>query len=286
MADAADAVEHVTDERVAPGIVSITLNRARTLNVLSKAMLERLIDLITTYGCAEDIRVIILTGEGRAFSAGGDVRAINAMTDEEYAPYLETYAELDRAIRNCSVPVIAALNGLTYGGGLEIACMADIRVADADAVLCAGDLAIGLLPTGGLTWKLPRFIGAGRARWMLLTNAELDAVTARDIGLVDEVAPSGTALQQAIELAGKLQGFTAEGVGLTKRALKLAETGDEESSYDFEVRSNVDILLRQETKSALRRRFPPRDDAPPGADATQRSFHTMDGQEGEDHERG
>lgn len=238
------------------GVLVIWLNRPHVLNALTTTMLATISQMITDHSTAGRAAAIIITGVGRAFSAGGDVRAVCALADDEFAPYLSSYAALDRTIKDSPAPVIAALNGLTYGGGLEIACMADIRVADQDATLCAGDIALGLVPTGGLTWKLPRYIGFGRARWMLLTNATVDAVTAAQMGLVDVVAVTGTTLDRALALAHDMGALPVEGLALTKRALAQAESDTLESCYDFEVQSNVELLRRNDTMERLHELFP------------------------------
>ncbi|WP_423185021.1 enoyl-CoA hydratase/isomerase family protein [Arthrobacter sp. NyZ413] len=237
---------------------TVGLNRPAKVNALTKDLLESIVvalDELTKLGA----RAIVLHGCGRAFSAGGDVRAIQAMsTDAEREDYLRCYARVGDAIAAAPFPVIAALHGAVYGGGLELACVADFRVVDIDAKLCAADIAIGLIPSGGLTWRLPRLIGPGRASWMLFTNAVLDGATSVQLGLCDVLSAQEDALGTALQLARSASQFAGHALASTKQALRQAEEGPLAASVAFEIEANVLGLRRPDVVATLQAKFPPK----------------------------
>ena len=248
-------------EMVPPGIALVTLNRPEVLNALRHEDILTLINLVTGLSDELDTRVVVLTGAGRAFCAGGDLRALRRMGPTETGPYLASYSELAEAFSSLRVPVIAALNGPAFGGGLELACMADIRVAGEGATLCAADLPMGLVPTGGLTWVLPRLVGHGRASWMLLSNATVTAREAALFGLCDVVVAEGAALQEALQLARAIADCPPAGVAATKHALGLSNRLSPADSRAFEVEVNQQLLWDEAVRRRLHQVLPDRDSA-------------------------
>src|SRR5215217_3628416 len=146
-----DSEQALLRSQPAPGVELLTLNRPRILNALSGALLRELIDAVRELGERDDVGALVLTGAGRAFSAGGDLNELRAADRAQQESYFGLYGELALALRGLRQPAIAALNGLTFAGGLELACMCELRVADREAVLCVSDAPHGLAPTGGLT---------------------------------------------------------------------------------------------------------------------------------------
>ncbi len=235
----------------APGVAVVRLERPEVLNALRPGDLITLIDHFERLSWRDDLRAVVLTGSGRAFCAGGDLRALQELTTRETGHYLSTYASLGDAISKVRVPVIAALNGPTFGGGLELACMADIRVAEPATTLCSADAPLGLVPTGGLTWRLPRMIGHGRASWMILSNATVMAEDALRMGLCDLVADEGASLSAALEMASRMAAFPQRGVAETVHALRLSARATLAISAAFEIDANRRLLGDEQTRRRL-----------------------------------
>ena len=236
---------------VAPGVALVSLERPQVLNALRPRDMIALIDVFERLGMRDDVRSVVLTGSGRAFCAGGDLHELQRLSERETHHYLSAYAALGDVMSRVRIPVIAALNGLTFGGGLELACMADIRVAEPTTTLCAADMPHGLVPTGGLTWRLPRLIGHGRASWMILSNATVSADEAHRIGLCDLVAGDGAAVNASVELAARLAGFPPGGVTATVQALRLSARATLSVSAAFEIDANRRLLSDEGTRQRL-----------------------------------
>ena len=174
------------------------------LNLLRTAVKLALGETFEHLGRDGSIRAVVLTGAGeRAFSAGSDIREFpddeargRAMSELEH----EVYDQIDRFPR----PVIAALNGPTYGGGLELAMACDVRIAAENISLGLPEVKLGVFPSGGGTQRLPRLIGEGRAKLLMFLGEDITAREAERIGLVERIAPPGEAVRVALELAAQI----------------------------------------------------------------------------------
>lgn len=190
---------------IADGVATLTLNRPERLNAINAEMKEELAAALGRIEAAA-ARAVILTGAGRAFSAGADIkeRAGEAPSPAAFlAAQRRTHALFDR-LAGLAAPVIAAINGIALGGGLEIALCADIRLAAGTARMGLTEVALGVIPAGGGTQRLPRLIGAGAAKRMLLTGEVLEAEAARALGLVEEVTAPEALLPRARALAAAI----------------------------------------------------------------------------------
>ena len=176
-------------------IVTLTLNRADKLNAIDGAMLDALDEVLSQLEADRDCRAVILTGAGRAFCAGADIKEWTALAPQEFGPTwgLRGHRLFDR-LAGLSPPVIAAINGIAFGGGLELALCADLRIAAAEARLGLPEVTIAALPGWGGTQRLPRLIGPGRAKHMILTGQPVDAARAEAFGLVTEVVAADALL--------------------------------------------------------------------------------------------
>ena len=172
------------------------------------------------------MNVIVITGVGRAFSVGADIKAMDVMGDADFEEATGLYQALARQTRALEVPLIAAINGYALGGGLEIALMCDLRVAAASATIGLPDAELGFSPTGGLTFILPRLVGAGRAMDLLLGAEPVDAREAHRIGLVTRVFEDERFEEETDALAARIAGWPGVGIAFTKRLLKQSEDGD------------------------------------------------------------
>lgn len=194
----------VTSERSA-SLEIIRLNRPEKFNALSGKMIVALSDIFTDLETQPGLRTIILTGAGdKAFCAGTDLTELTEVTTAEARAVSERGQALCSQIESCSVPVIAAINGIAAGGGCELALACHIRIASPNASFSLPETKLGLLPGYGGTQRLTREIGRGRALEIILTGRTVLAEEALRIGLINRVAAPGSLLTEAESLAGEI----------------------------------------------------------------------------------
>jgi enoyl-CoA hydratase len=210
------------EKRQSVGI--ITLNREDVRNALKAEIRE---DLAAALGLAEndpEVRVLIITGAGKkVFSAGGDIKqmAENTMWD-----ILERKLDIFAQIHNFPKPIIAAVNGLALGGGCELAMACDFRIGSENARLGQPEINLGIFPGGGATQRLPRLVGAGRAKELIFTGDVLDAREAERIGLLNKVFPAEDLMDKTLEIARKICSKGPLALKLAKMAINMGmETG-------------------------------------------------------------
>jgi enoyl-CoA hydratase/carnithine racemase len=193
-----------------------------------------------TAACAEvnadrDLRAVVLTGAGRAFSAGGDVKAMQSRSGafaggpvQLRESYRNNIHRIVRSIYGLEIPSIAAVNGAAIGLGCDVACMTDIRIAADTAKFGVTFLKLGIIPGDGGAWLLPRTIGMSRACEMLFTGEVIDAATALEWGLVSHMVPQAECVDKALELAGRIAQQPPHALRLAKSLLKHGQN----TSYD------------------------------------------------------
>jgi enoyl-CoA hydratase/carnithine racemase len=228
-----------------------TIDRPEVLNAFDIAHLEELLSVFRRAGEDPETAVLVLTGTGRAFSAGADIKAMDSMGEGDFARLESLFQGLARAARNLDKPIIAALNGFTIGGGLEIALMCDLRIAARSASFALPDARLGFSPTGGLTYLLPRIVGLGRALHLLLTCERLDATEAERIGLVTEVVEDESLDDRVVEIAAHLAGCPRLGLRSIKRALYAACDAPFEASLSLEEAYDAANYANPETRTGL-----------------------------------
>ena len=222
------------EKRGAIGI--LTLSRPETMNALGQmGDGDAIADACSEIESDANIRCAILTGKGRAFSAGGDVKAMRDRSGSfSGSPYQirEGYRtnihRIVKSLYNLAVPLVAAVNGPAIGLGCDVACMADIRMASTNAKFGVTFLKLGLIPGDGGAWLLPRTIGSTRAAELLFTGDVIDAETAQDWGLVSRVFPADDLMNRAIELAERIASQPPQSLRLAKTLLRHGAT----SSFD------------------------------------------------------
>lgn len=215
-------------------IAYLTLNRPESMNALGlPGDGDQIAEACNAVNANWDVRCVVLTGAGRAFSAGGDVKAMaaksgpfggNGMQLREM--YRTSIHKTVRAIFGLEVPVVAAVNGPAIGLGCDIACMADMRIASETAKFGVTFLKLGIIPGDGGAWLLPRTIGMSRASELFFTGDVVDAQTARDYGLVSEVVPSDGLMDAATKLAERVCQQPPHSLRLTKSLLRQGQTND------------------------------------------------------------
>lgn len=217
------------------GVATITLNRPAALNALTIPMKQRLLAAFEAASSSRTVGAIVLTGAGRAFCAGQDLRE----RLEPDAPPLDEelalrYNPIIRAIREARQPVIAAVNGVAAGAGASLAFACDLRIAADGASFVLAFGRIGLVPDSGATWTLPRLVGSARAAEIVLLGDAVSAADALRWGLVSSVVPAdelaGAAAAMAVRIAGQALGATAA----TKRLLARSFDRDLDAALDAE----------------------------------------------------
>ncbi|HYC93475.1 MAG TPA: enoyl-CoA hydratase-related protein [Thermoanaerobaculia bacterium] len=231
------------------GVATITLNRPDKLNAFTGTMREDLLAALRE--CERD--VVVLTGAGRAFCAGGDVEYMHSLQqDNDVAAFrglLDAGRDVILQIAAMPKPVIAAVNGVAAGAGCNLALACDYRIAAETARLSESFVKIGLHPDWGGTWLLPRLVGRSRALEILMTGRMVEAAEALAIGMVDRVAAD--ALAEAQTLARTLAANSALAIMGIKRALLLAERNDLESQLELEAEHQVECFQSEEAISRI-----------------------------------
>lgn len=185
-------------------VVELTLNRPEKLNALNAALVGALTETITDLGRDDTVRAIILTGAGRAFSCGVDLKELSQGSDVKQGFAWHGPDSLFDIARNCPHPIVTAVNGFAITGGLELAMLGDFLIASDEAVFADTHARVGITPSWGMTQILPRLVGINRARQMSLTGEFVDANRACDWGLVNEVTSADDLLARARALAHQI----------------------------------------------------------------------------------
>lgn len=235
-------------------VALLTLNRPEIRNAVDADTMNQLREALLAAEANPEIRVVLLTGTGGAFCSGADIKsALQARLTPEKAMQilLESYGPALRTIRNLKLPVIAAVDGMAAGIGLDLALACDLRLASPQAGFAELFIRVGLIPDGGGTWMLPRLIGEARAKEMIFTGETVDAPTALNWGLVNRVLGSGVSsgeessgseevnrqsefLTQALAFAAKLSQQSPDALRFGKRAIHEGAGGTYENALTRE----------------------------------------------------
>ena len=228
------------------GIAVVTLNRPDVLNALNQATMDELVSALEGFEREGSVRCIVLTGAGRAFAAGADIKEMaGASAPEMLAGY--RFQQWER-IRKVTTPLIAAVNGFALGGGCELAMLCDMIVAAETAQFGQPEINLGIMPGAGGTQRLTRAIGKARAMEMVLTGRPISARQAEACGLVSRVVPAETVLDEAKRLAKEIAAKGAVAVRLAKEAVLKAFDTHLEGGLDYE-RKCFYLLFATEDRS-------------------------------------
>lgn len=240
-----------------PHVTMVRLSRPERLNAISFGLVADLYDALDAVGSDPDCRVIVLTGSGRGFCAGLDLkdwgeppapgthRHMNAAADGQ-----AFVSNVVAALKATPQVIIAAINGPAFGGGFAMSCAADIRIAAASARFCSASIRTGLSGCEmGLTYTLPRLIGNARAFDLILTGRDITADEALDLGIVSRVVPDDELIETALGYARRMTGYTAAGLRTTKHVLwQNVEAPDLDAALALEI--NAQMRLSQSPEVA------------------------------------
>ena len=222
------------------GVLWITLNRPDRLNAFNEQMGVELLDALKEGEKAPEVRCLVLTGEGKAFSVGEDLNTNRGMMESGKPVHLgevlqRKYNPIVQRIRKMDKPVIGAVNGITAGAGLGLALACDLRAASDRATFHEAFIKTGLVPDSGTSFWLSRILGLGKAMEVSLLGEPIDAMKALNLGLVNWVFPDNMFRAETEKIAQRLAKGPTKGMGLTKRALNRAVVVDMDSALEYEM---------------------------------------------------
>jgi enoyl-CoA hydratase len=234
--------------------VLVTLNRPEVANAMNSQMG---LDLLAAFDgfCAAPNRqrCIVVTGAGtKAFCAGGDLKQRNGMTDEQWQDQHLIFERMIRAMIACPVPIIAAVNGAAYAGGMEISLCADFIYAAENARFALTEVTLGIMPGAGGTQNLPRAVGARRAKEILLTGRPFSVQEAYDWGLVNRICTPAILLAQALETASVIAGNAPISTRQIKQSVNLGLNMDLSSGMMFEIEAYNRMVPTEDRREGIR----------------------------------
>ncbi len=254
MGDATPAFEHVlVDVRDAVG--TVTLNRPDTLNAFAGRMRQEVADAVRALAADDAVRVLVVTGAGRAFCAGADIGYMRELLADDDMDAFRELVEAGRhvvtTIRETPKPVIASVNGAAAGGGANLALSCDIRIAADTASIGQTFNRIGLHPDWGGTYFLPRLVGESKALELILTGEMVPAAEAHRIGLFSRVVPADRLADETAALARTLAAKPPRAVALAKRAVYSSGARDLQAMLDVELDHQLRCFSGDDAKEGL-----------------------------------
>ena len=238
-------------------VATLTLNRPERLNALGGTLREDLYDAVAKSAADPNVGVLVITGAGRGFCSGGDVKS---MSEREQAaappPTSERWAPIrDRvilAMRDCPKPVIAAVNGAAAGAGMNLALACDMRIASTAAKFTQAFVKRGLAPDWGGTWFLPRIVGTAKACELIFTGDAIDAAEALRLGIVNSVVAPEDLMATAVQLARRIAAGPAVAIQLAKRAIYHGQDADLRAGLEFETFAQGICRETEDSKEGVR----------------------------------
>lgn len=215
-------------------VAILTMSRPESMNAIGTLEdCDNIVDTFFLLGNDRSVSAIVLTGSGRAFSSGGNIKGMKErqgigvldQPDSTRANYRRGVQRATRAMLDCEIPMIAAINGHAIGLGLDLACLCDIRVAAESAKMAASFIKVGIVPGDGGAWTLQKIVGYSKAAELFLTGRTFDAAYAQSIGLVGTVVPDADLVETAVGIANEIAANSPRALRLTKKLLREAQHG-------------------------------------------------------------
>lgn len=234
-------------------IATITFNRPKVLNALNFEVLTELLDAVTICEKDENIKALILTGAGdKAFVAGADISRMQNSTSVEMVSVMELGHRTFRLIETMPKPSIAAVNGFALGGGTELAMSCDIRFASEKAIFGQPEILIGVIPGWGGTQRLPRLVGMGIAKEMILCGGQINAQRAYEIGLVNKIYPPENLMEEAKKFAMKLTKLPPFAMKMAKDAMNYGYDLSLDNANKLEIGCIIQCFSTQDQKEGMK----------------------------------
>ncbi|MEQ8398448.1 enoyl-CoA hydratase-related protein [Thalassobaculum sp.] len=229
--------ETLTLETVDEHVLVVTLDRPDVRNALNTQMGFDLRDLwVELYRDPGAIRCVVLTGRGdKAFCAGGDLKERNGMTDEDWRRQHALFEQMVKAQMDCPVPILAAVNGAAFAGGLEIMLGCDFAYAAPTARFALTEVTLGIMPGAAGTQTLPRAVGLRRAKEIVLTGRPFTADEALAWGAINRICADGALMDEALDTARTIAGNAPISIRQAKKSLNASIQMDQKNGYDFEI---------------------------------------------------
>jgi enoyl-CoA hydratase len=219
---------------VIDSVAVVTVSRPQAMNALNSRFFQEMDALIAEIAGRDDIKVLVVTGDGKAFAAGADIAEMVSKTQDEARAFSKVGQRTFRNLGSLDKPVIAAVNGYALGGGCELALACDIRIASVKAKFGQPEVNLGLIPGYAATQRLPRLIGLGNALYLLLTGEMIGAEEALRMGLVQKVVEPEALLQTAVEMGKTIAAKGPRAVRVVKRVVREGVERDFESGSALE----------------------------------------------------
>jgi 2-(1,2-epoxy-1,2-dihydrophenyl)acetyl-CoA isomerase len=249
------AYEHI-DVTEDSGITTITLNRPEKLNALAGHMRRDLAEALEAAGSDRSVHVVVITGAGRAFCAGGDVRAMADLIEEqdadEFSRLLGSARRVITAIRQMPKPVIASITGPASGAGFNLALACDLRIASTDATFSQSFVKVGLHPDWGGTYFLPRLVTPNKACELFFLGETIDAKEAQRLGIINYVVEPAELEAETRRLAERLRAAPAVSIGAAKQAVYMSQSADMETMLRYETEAQLRCFESDDAREGVR----------------------------------
>jgi enoyl-CoA hydratase len=237
---------------VEDGVALLTFNRPKALNAMNSETMCELKDAIGKCQCDAEIKVLVLTGAGdKAFVAGADIAQMQNFRPQETITFMELGHETLRQMETMAKPVIAAVNGFALGGGTEISLACDFRFASEKAVFGQPEILIGIIPGWGGTQRLPRIIGMGRAKELIMGGEQIKAARAYEIGLVNRVYPAEELLPETLKFARKLAALPGFSLKMAKHSINYGYDQSLDAACRLEVECCAQCFSTDDQKEGM-----------------------------------
>jgi enoyl-CoA hydratase/carnithine racemase len=248
--------EHMLYEATPDGVATITFNRPAAMNALLPEMNDRLPELVAMAKLDDEVRAIVLTGAGRAFSAGADIKRMSepgrlgrsALVGRQRTLH---GAEVVEALLRREKPMIAAVNGIAFGAGSEIALLCDFIIAGTNAQFGQPEVKIGIIPGGGGTQRLIRAVGKYKAMKICLTGDVFNAREAFEMGLVSELAPDAEVEKRAVAMAQQIAGLPPLAVQQIKEVVLAGQDASLDAALRLETKASQVLFSSQDQKEGM-----------------------------------
>lgn len=208
------------------GVATVTFHRPEALNALNSQVLEQLDAVIDRLAADPETRVVVFTGEGKAFIAGADLKEMDGSTGAEILCYARRGAAVFRKVETLPKPTIAAVNGYAFGGGFEFVLCTDIRIAGDRAKFCLPEVTLGIVPGFNGTQRLPKCIGMHRAKELIFTGRPVTAAEAMELGVLNRVVDQARLMDAVYETARLMADNSASAIALAKTAMDAGAEAD------------------------------------------------------------